>query len=77
MDYKSNSYHLVFIIINILTKIVYYKLVKVTINELGLVKIINNIIVRYYGFLNLIVINQRSFFISKFLLLLCYFFVIK
>ena len=56
---------------------VYYKPVKVTINIPGLAKIIIDIAVRYYGLPDLIVTNQRSFFISKFWLLLYYFLGIK
>ena len=43
---------------------IYYKLVKVTIDVLGLAKVIINIIIRYYGFLNLIIID-KNFFLSQ------------
>ena len=36
---------------------VYYKSIKITINDFSLVKVIINIVVKYYSFLNLIVIN--------------------
>ena len=45
---------------------IYYKLVKVIINALGLAKIIINIVIKYYGLLDLIIINQGFFFILKF-----------
>ena len=45
------------VIVNCLTKIIYYKFVKITINISGLVKIIINIIVYHYGILNSIIIN--------------------
>ena len=56
-DWKKNSYDLIFLIINRLTKMVYYKPVKITIDAKGLVEIIFDIIIRYYGPLNLIVTN--------------------
>ena len=43
-----------------------YKLVKIIINALGLAKVIINVVVRYYGLSELIVINYRLLFISKF-----------
>ena len=66
MDWKKNSYNSILIIFEWLIKIVYYKLIKVIINTLGLVKIIINIMIRHYNFLDLIIINQRFFFILKF-----------
>ena len=45
---------------------VYYKLVKVTINTLGLAKVIVNIIVQYYNLPNLIVFDRGLVFYSKF-----------
>lgn len=74
---KGNSYDLILVIINQLIKIIYYKLVKVTIDALILVKVILDIIIWYYGFLNLIIINKNFLFILKFQSLLCYFFDIK
>ena len=56
---------------------VYYKQVKFTINTPDLIKIIINIIIKYYGFLDLIVTNQGLLFTSKFWSSLCYFFGIK
>ena len=76
-DWKGNSYDLIFVIINKLTKMIYYKLVKITINIPGLVKVIVNIVVRYYGLLILIITNKKSLFTSKLLSLLCYFSGIK
>ena len=56
---------------------VYYESVKVIINFSSLIKIIIHIIVRHYGFSDLIVTNRRLLFISKFWLLLYYFLSIK
>ena len=65
------------IIVNQLTKIVYYVLVKVTINAPGLAKVIIDEVVRHYGVLELIVTDQDSLFISKFWFSLYYFLEIK
>ena len=77
MHYKKDGYDLIFVIINWFTKIVYYKPFKVTINTLSLVEVIINIMLRHHSLLNLIVIDQKLLFTSKFWLLLCYFFDIK
>ena len=65
-DWKRNNYNLILVIINWLTKMVYYKLVKVTIDALGLAKIVINIVVRYHSFSDSIFINRESLFTSKF-----------
>ena len=56
---------------------VYYKLVKVTINTLGLLEVIIIVVVRHYSLPDSIVTNQRLLFTSKFWLLLYYFLAIK
>ena len=56
---------------------VYYKLIKVTINALSLAKVIINMVVKHHGLLNSIVTNQKLLFISKFWSLLYYFLGIK
>ena len=56
---------------------VYYKPVKITFDVPGLVKVILTIVICYHSFSNLIITNRGSLFISKFWLLLCYFFGIK
>ena len=58
---------------NRLTKMVYYKLVKVTINTLSLANIIINVMVRHHDFLDSIVTNRELLFTLKFWSLLCYF----
>ena len=47
-NWKNDSYNSIFIIIDQLIKIVYYILVKVTINALGLAKVIINVIICHY-----------------------------
>ena len=76
-DWNGNNYNLIFVIINRLIKIVYYKSVKVNINALGLAEVIINVVMRYYGLSNSIVTNQRLLFTSKFWLLLYCFLSIK
>ena len=56
---------------------VHYEPIKVTINTLGLLKVIINIVVRYHSLPGSIVINRSPLFASKFWSSLCYFFGIK
>ena len=72
-DWKRNSYVLILVIINQLTKIVYYKPVKITINVQSLAKIIIDVVIRYHGLLDLIVTDRGLLFTLKFWLSLCYF----
>lgn len=56
-DWKGDSYKSILVIIDLLTKKIYYKLVKVTIDALGLIEMIINMIVYYHGVLESIIIN--------------------
>ncbi len=56
---------------------IHYKPVKVTIDALSLVKVIFDVVIQYYGFLDSIISDHSSVFTSKFCLLLCYFLEIK
>ena len=76
-DWKGDSYDSILVIVNRLMKMVYYKPVKVTINALGLAKVIIDVVVRHHGLSNSIVTDRGSFFTSKFWSLLCYFLDIK
>ena len=76
-DWKDNNYNLILVIVGQLTKIVYYKLVKVTIVALELAEVILDDVVWYHGLPDSIVTNKSLLFTSKFWLLLCYFFGIK
>ena len=73
MDWKRNNYNSIFVIINQFIKMIYYKLVNIIINVLGLEKIIINIVVRHYDFSDIIIIDQELLFTLKFWLLLHYF----
>lgn len=46
---KDNSYDFILVIVDYLTKMVYYKLIKTNINIARLVKTIISIIVKYYN----------------------------
>ncbi len=76
-DWKSDSYDSILVIVDWLTKMVYYKSIKVMINTLGLAKVIINIVVHHYGVPKSIVTDRSSLFTSKFWSLLCYFLSIK
>ena len=66
-DWKgNNSYDSILVIINRLTKMVYYKPVKITIDAPSLAKVIINVIVRHYSLQDSIVTDQRLLFISNF-----------
>ena len=68
---ERESYDSILVIINELTKMVHYELVKVIINTLGLAKVILDVVIWYHSLWDFIVTNRDSFFTSKFLLSLC------
>ncbi len=76
-DWKDDSYDSILVIVNRLTKMVYYEPVKVTINAPSLAEVIIDVIVRHHGVSESIVTDQDSIFTSKFWSLLCYFLSIK
>ncbi len=76
-DWKSDSYNSILVIVNRLTKMVYYKPVKVKIDVPGLAKVIINVVVHHHGVSESIVTDRSSLFTSKFWSLLCYFLGIK
>ena len=76
-NWKGNSYDSILIIDNHLIKIVHYIPVQVTINILGLVEVIIDMIIRYYGLLDSIISDCKAIFMFKFWSLLCYFLGIK
>ena len=76
-NWKNDNYDLILVIVNWLTKIVHDKPVKVTIDALGLAKVIINIVVQYHGVPNSIISDQGAIFTSKFWFLLYYFLGIK
>ena len=52
---KGDSYNSILVIVNQLTKIVYYEPIKVTVNAPSLAKVIINVVVHYHGVLESIV----------------------
>ena len=76
-NWKGETYDSILVIINRLTKTIYYKSVKITINTPGLAEVIIKTVVQYHGLLDSIVSDYGSVFTSKFLFSLCYFLEIK
>ncbi len=76
-NWKSDSHNSILVIFDWLTKIVHYELVKVTIDVLGLAKVIINVVVRHYGVSESIVRDWGLLYTSKFWSSLCYFLEIK
>ena len=76
-DWKGDSYNLILVIVDRLTKMVHYEPVKVTIDAPGLAEVILNVVVWHHGLPDSIVTNRGSLFTSKFWSSLCYFFGIK
>ena len=52
INWKGESYDSILVIIDWLTKMVYYELVKVTIDTLWLAKVILDIVVRHHGIMS-------------------------
>ena len=77
IKWKVDNYNSILVIVDWLTKMVYYKLGRNTIDAPRLGKVIINMVVHYHDLSNLVVIDQNSLFISKFWLSLCYFLGIK
>ncbi len=65
-NWKGETYNSILVIINRLTKMVYYKPVKVTIDVPGLAEVIIEAVVRHHGLLDSIVSDCGSVFTSKF-----------
>ena len=76
-DQKSDSYDSILVIVNYLTKMVYYKPVKITINTLELAEESINMVMQHHGLPNCIISDYRAIFMLKFWSSLCYFLGIK
>lgn len=55
VKWKSNSYDAILVKFDQLIKMIYYKIIKTTIDVLGLVKVIINMVVKHYNFSKLII----------------------
>ena len=76
-DWKSDSYDSILVIIDRLTKMVYYEPVKVTINTSGLAKVIIDVVVRHPGLPDSIISDRGAIFTSKLWSSLCWFLEVK
>lgn len=76
-NWKNEIQNSILVNLNRLTKRVYQKMVKITIDALGLAEVIINIIVRQHGLPKLIINDCSLVFISRFQSSLCNFFGIK
>ena len=76
-DWKGESYDLILVIVDRLTKMVHYEPVKIIIDALELAEVIIDVVVRHHGLSDSIVIDRGSLFTSKFWSSLCYFLGIK
>ncbi len=75
--WKGDTYNSIQVIVNWLTNMVYYELVKVIIDDLGLAEVILDVVVRHHDLPDSIVSDRGSVFTSKFWSSLCYFLGIK
>lgn len=66
MNWKSNNYNIILVVIDCLTKMLYYKPVKTTINVASLAEVIIDLVIRYYSLLESIISNWSLLLISKF-----------
>ena len=76
-NWKKDSYDSILVIVDWLTKIVYYKPVMITFNAPKLAEGIIAMVIRHHGLSNSIVTDKGSLFTSKFWSSLCYFLGIK
>ena len=76
-DWKGNNYDSILVIINGLTKMVHYELVKITIYALGLAEVIIDVVMWHHGLPDSIICDRGAIFTSKFYFLLYYFLGIK
>lgn len=77
LNCKSHSYDAIFIIIDCLTKMIYYTSVKTTIDANGLADVIIDMMIGHQILSESMVSDRGSLFISKSWFLLCYFLYIK
>ena len=76
-NWKGETYDSILVIVDQLTKMIYYKPVKVTIDASGLVEVIIHVVVRHHDLLDSIISDCGSIFTSKFRSSLYYFLGIK
>ena len=64
-NWKGKTYNSILVIVNQITKIVYYEPVKVSINAPGLAEVILVVVIRQYDLADSIVSNDSSIFNAK------------
>lgn len=74
---KNDNYDAILVMIDYLTKIVYYKPIRTRIDITSLAGIIINMVIRYHGLSESIISDRNLLFILKFQSLLCYLLGIK
>ncbi len=77
INWKGDTYNLILVIVNWLTKMVHYELVKITIDAPGLAEVILDVVIKHHSLPNSIVSDWGSVFTSKFWSSLWYFLKIK
>ena len=77
INWKGDSYNSILVIVDRLTKMVHYELVKITINTPSLAEVIIDMVVCHHGLFNSIVTDKSFLFALKFWSSLYYFFGIK
>ena len=65
-NWKRETYDSILVIVDWPTKMVHYKPVKVTINDLGLAEVILNVVVQHHDLFDLIVSDRSLLFTLKF-----------
>ena len=65
-DWKNNNYNPILVIVNPLTKMVHYELVKVTINASRLAEVIIDVVIQHHGLSDSIISDWGAIFTSKF-----------
>ena len=65
-DWKGNNCNSIFVIVNRLTKIMYYGPVKIAINALELAEVILDVVVWHHGLPNSIINDRKAIFTAKF-----------
>lgn len=66
INWKKDNYYFILVIVDLVTKMVYYKLAKTNINALKLTDVIIDFFIRYQSFLVLIMTKEDFIFILKF-----------
>ena len=77
VDWNSNSDDSILLIVDCLTKMMHYELVKVTTDTLDLAELIIDVVVRHHGLSDSIISDRGAIFMFKFGSSLYYFLGIK